>query len=256
MAKTTVPGAEGRLGTLRNGAAELQSLLRQLKAKTDADLGAYYASHPDRGGEDGRDYRGLADMVATAIEGNLHHPDPAYREGFLRALTDLLVMEAEGVGPSDDWDPIANTARSFDADRPILVGFSDIHPQQFIIKMADRRTYLWPADAAPPPGMSSDALSRIEAQRHAWASPAIDPTTLVWYVARQANGKLISGSRLSEFFQGEGGNSRASDACGVLRKQHPDAGMFHANSIEGAEHYLSGASHPFPHQTDKAHAHG
>jgi hypothetical protein len=117
MAANTVPGA-ARLTTLHSGAAELLSLLRQLATKGDADLSAYWAAHPEREGQDGRDYRALADMVATAIEGNLRYPDATHREGFLRALTDLLCAEAdECFVDLDGWDPIAHTAHSFDAER-------------------------------------------------------------------------------------------------------------------------------------------
>lgn len=122
MATATVSGADQRIATLHRGAAEVETLLRQIKEKGDADLGAYWAAHPERDGEDGRDYRGLADIVATAIEGNLRHPDAAHREGFLRALTVVLSIEADGCSPSfDEWHPIADTARSFDSESPLLL---------------------------------------------------------------------------------------------------------------------------------------
>jgi hypothetical protein len=114
MAANTVPGA-ARLTTLHSGAAELLSLLHRLATKANADLCTYWAAHPDREGQDGRDYRGLADMVGTAIEVNLRHPDPTHREGFLRALTDLLCAEADECFVSlDGWGPIAHTAHSFE----------------------------------------------------------------------------------------------------------------------------------------------
>jgi hypothetical protein len=99
------------------GANAMKALREQLHAKSEADLEAYYALNPNPEDTDGRDYRGLVQLVQASLDANLQHPDPAHREGFLRALTDLLCIEGDGCGidDADEWDPIRNTARSFEA---------------------------------------------------------------------------------------------------------------------------------------------
>jgi hypothetical protein len=98
--------------SLRAGAAALQDLIRRLGAKADVDLEeAYEAAGIEDG--DARDYRAMAAMVMRDLEENLHHEDPAHREGYLRALTDLLSITADGCGPGNDWDPIADTETAY-----------------------------------------------------------------------------------------------------------------------------------------------
>ncbi|MDP1649553.1 MAG: hypothetical protein Q8M01_15315 [Rubrivivax sp.] len=94
--------------TTYTGAAALQRLLQGLFDVSNATCGSDDAS-------DARDYRLLAKMVKNSIAQNLQHQDSAHREGYLRALTDLFCMAADGCCPSAGWDPIANTAAAFAA---------------------------------------------------------------------------------------------------------------------------------------------
>lgn len=62
------------------------------------------------------------------------------------------------------------------------------------------------------------------------------------YVARAdqfAGGKLIRGSLLSEFFEGEDSSDRAYAECRRLRPEWPDAAVFEAGSIDDAKRLLS-----------------
>lgn len=101
--------------TLNRGVEAFKTLLQQLRNKADADLEAYWASHPDEEGTDGRDYRGLSEMVLADLHTHLFQLDAPTREGYLRALLSVLVHEAEEADchGHSDWDPIALTARSF-----------------------------------------------------------------------------------------------------------------------------------------------
>ena len=63
---------------------------------------------------DARDYRSIAALIESSVLKNLDcSVNAKHREGFLRALTDLLTLNADGCGVGDDWDPIAATARAF-----------------------------------------------------------------------------------------------------------------------------------------------
>ena len=101
--------------TLNSGVEAFKALLQQLRDKADADLEAYWASHPDAEDTDGRDYRGLSEMVLADLHTHLFQSDAPTREGYLRALLSVLVHEAEEADchGHSDWDPIALTARSF-----------------------------------------------------------------------------------------------------------------------------------------------
>lgn len=62
------------------------------------------------------------------------------------------------------------------------------------------------------------------------------------YIARAdmaAGGKLIRGSRLSEYFEGEAARDAAYRERERLRTQWPDAALFEADSVEDAERLLS-----------------
>lgn len=100
---------------LHAGAQAFQQLLRDLHTRSEADLEAYGRVHPDYPvGVDPRDYRALSQMLAASIDRNLNHADAARREGYLRALTDLLCIQVDGCVPDfDDWNPIKNTAQAF-----------------------------------------------------------------------------------------------------------------------------------------------
>lgn len=94
---------------LQAGAVALQDLIRRLGDKAEAD---YIAAGLD-GGDDERDYRGMADMVQRDLAANLEHLSPDHRQGYLRALTDLLSIVADGAAPGSNWDPIKGTAAAF-----------------------------------------------------------------------------------------------------------------------------------------------
>lgn len=110
MAMDTLPATE----SLQAGASALQDLIRRVGDRGNADLAA---AGDDAG--DARDYRALAAMVLQDLLANLHHPEAARRDGYLRALTDLLSMVADGSGPVEDWNPIRTTAAAF--ARPAVV---------------------------------------------------------------------------------------------------------------------------------------
>lgn len=98
---------------LHAGAAAVPALLQTLGKRADEDLRDYSDANPDRDGEDGRDYRVLAGMVRASLDANLQHQDPAHVEGYLRALTDLFCIVADGCGPGDDWEPLKSSAACF-----------------------------------------------------------------------------------------------------------------------------------------------
>lgn len=101
---------------LQSGAAALLDLIRRVGAKGDADLeAAEQAAGPD--GDDTRDYRAMSAMVVRDLEANLHHQSPAHREGYLRALTGLLSIVADGCSPGKGWNPIVDTEGAFMASR-------------------------------------------------------------------------------------------------------------------------------------------
>jgi hypothetical protein len=57
---------------------------------------------------------------------------------------------------------------------------------------------------------------------------------------RKNGGKLIAGSRLSGYYEGAEQRQAAHEAYGAFRAQHPNAGLFDADSIEEAERLLRG----------------
>ena len=60
---------------------------------------------------DGRDYVGIALAVETSFADILS--DAARREGYLRALADLLCQSADGGFPGPEWDPIQVTEGAY-----------------------------------------------------------------------------------------------------------------------------------------------
>lgn len=94
---------------LQAGAAALQGLIRRIGDMGDADL----AAADDDAAGDTRDYQAMAAAVQADLAANLGHDSPEHRQGYLRALTDLLCMVADGAGPGDGWDPIQVTASAF-----------------------------------------------------------------------------------------------------------------------------------------------
>ena len=103
--------------SLHRGARALQDLIRAIADKGDSDLAACEDEVEE--GVDTRDYVALAAMVQRSFEANMHHADHAHSEGYLRALTDLLSIVADGAGSGDDWNPIRDTEAAFAT--PIVV---------------------------------------------------------------------------------------------------------------------------------------
>lgn len=99
---------------LHSGAQALQDLMRRLSEKGDDDLAAAYARMSEEEAGDARDYPAMVDMVQRDLAANLDHPSPDHRQGYLRALTDLLCTVGDGAAPNaDGWDPIRTTAAAF-----------------------------------------------------------------------------------------------------------------------------------------------
>lgn len=114
-----VPGAldaEPRTGIAdyspRTGATALQALVRKLDDRASADFDAAYDGNDDAD-EDPRDYRAMAAIVEADLYANLTHPAAEHRQGYLRAITDLLCAVGEGCSVPADWDPISNTSVAF-----------------------------------------------------------------------------------------------------------------------------------------------
>jgi len=60
---------------------------------------------------DGRNYACIADAIKASLHDNLN--DAARRDGYLRALADLLCQCADGGLPGPEWDPIQVTEGAF-----------------------------------------------------------------------------------------------------------------------------------------------
>jgi len=97
---------------LEQGAAAFRDLLAYVGDLSDTTCTDLY-EHGDTG--DSRDYLGMSEMVAQSLQANLNHADPAHRQGYLRAITSLLCIVADGCGPGPDWEPLRDTAPAFDA---------------------------------------------------------------------------------------------------------------------------------------------
>lgn len=67
-------------------------------------------------GED-YDYVAMVKALEPCIQANALHEDALHRQGFLRALADLISTEVSGCGLPDQWDPVNTTAESFVRDQ-------------------------------------------------------------------------------------------------------------------------------------------
>lgn len=101
---------------LTAGADALRDLIKRVCDKADADI---EDSLDDDDCPDLMDYRAMVKMVETALAANFVCAGGDHREGFLRALTDLLLFAWDGSAPGDDWDPIGRTHAAFAA--PVLM---------------------------------------------------------------------------------------------------------------------------------------
>jgi hypothetical protein len=124
---TTAKGARP-LDATATGAAALVGLIRAIDADTSRSFARRAAVVDTRQDErenssDPRDYIALVRRVDRTLQRSYCKADSKHREGFLRALADLLSIVADGAVPAiEDWDPIAATdgsyrAREASADR-------------------------------------------------------------------------------------------------------------------------------------------
>ncbi|MFT3820477.1 MAG: hypothetical protein QM750_23170 [Rubrivivax sp.] len=100
-----------REARVRLGAQVFIGLIEVVSGMTETN----FKDSDDVDSSDPRDYKAAANTVRGVMLHNLNHHEDARREGFLRALTDLICIVGDGFGPGEDWDPIATTAASFDA---------------------------------------------------------------------------------------------------------------------------------------------
>ncbi len=103
---------------LHTGAQALQALLTVIKDLSDATVLPMGMEWEERIAAaqvvpDFRDYRTMAVVVEASLRINLLDREAEHREGFLRALTDLLCREADENNRPEEWDPIEVTTRSF-----------------------------------------------------------------------------------------------------------------------------------------------
>lgn len=85
------------------GALAVSELIRQFGVISDATTDSESAS-------DTRDYGAMLGLLRVSVDRYVIHGQPAEREGFLRALVDVLAAEADGAGVDRDWDPVAAIA--------------------------------------------------------------------------------------------------------------------------------------------------
>ena len=100
--------------SLRAGADAFLALICRIREQGDRDV---QISLDDPGCPDSRDYREMSQLVAASIAANLNAKSAKRREGYLRAMTDLLSIAADGCAPGQNWDPLANTNVAFSAPR-------------------------------------------------------------------------------------------------------------------------------------------
>ena len=97
------------------GAAALRGLIEQLGQLSDSTCCHFDADGKPLDDHDHRDYVAMAAIVRQNLKDNVDHQAPAHRNGYMRALVDLLCMVADGCVPDiDDWDPLRNTAGAFE----------------------------------------------------------------------------------------------------------------------------------------------
>ena len=130
MTDTTTKTAP-QIARRANGANALKELLKSIQDVSNATV--------LRDGEeaDGRDYKTITAILDRSITCNVCQDelDPTSREGYLRALADILCMCVDGVLPDlAAWDPIQNTAMAFEGGRPHM------RPENKTILVAARKT--------------------------------------------------------------------------------------------------------------------
>lgn len=101
---------------LTKGALALRDLIDRVDACTGNDFDQYPDSNS--GPLDPRDYVAVVDLIAEALDGNYVNASARRREGFLRALADLICTVGDGFCLSrESWDPLKTTESAFAANR-------------------------------------------------------------------------------------------------------------------------------------------
>jgi hypothetical protein len=99
---------------LHQGADALKALMQTLGAISNLTLSPETEA-------DTRDYACMTRLVHRALTLNLHHQNPNHVQGFIRAMTDLLCINADGCGVTlGKWDPIDDTAHSFEGGESVV----------------------------------------------------------------------------------------------------------------------------------------
>ena len=96
---------------VRAGADAFLRLLQQVNLQTAADFAA-----EDDGALDDvdlRNYPALVALVDASVRENFVDSSPQRRQGFLRAIADLLAMHADGAVPGAGWDPLKSSEAAF-----------------------------------------------------------------------------------------------------------------------------------------------
>ncbi|MGN6831093.1 hypothetical protein [Paucibacter sp. M5-1] len=99
---------------VRAGASAFIDMLEAIRARTEADLDA----HVEAGGsdvEDARNYPAIVSLIHATLQTHVTDAPPLHRQGFLRALADLLSIEVDGGSRSEGWDPIKTTEPAYTA---------------------------------------------------------------------------------------------------------------------------------------------
>ncbi|MDY0746557.1 hypothetical protein SNE35_18735 [Paucibacter sp. R3-3] len=116
--KATAAGKQGRAESdshavaVRTGAGAFLSLLQRIKTRAESDISAFMASN---GGEygDARNYRAIVALIEADLISQVAEAGPSHREGYLRAIADMLCLAVDGCGVGPDWDPLASSVEAF-----------------------------------------------------------------------------------------------------------------------------------------------
>ena len=96
---------------VRAGSDSFLRLINRINLQTSADFSA-----EDDGALDDvdlRNYPALVALVEASLRDSFVDATPQHRQGFLRAIADLLAMHVDGAVPGDDWDPLKSSEAAF-----------------------------------------------------------------------------------------------------------------------------------------------
>jgi hypothetical protein len=115
-----LPGTDAER-SVHAGARQLVELIKAINADAERSFAGRAAQtrQDDRqDASDPRDYIAIVRRIDRALQRDYTNADPRHREGFLRALADLLCIVGDRCVPAiEDWDPIAATAAPYRARR-------------------------------------------------------------------------------------------------------------------------------------------